>query len=172
MRNPRVVDVLAVAVGVTALMGSIYTSFPWIIGQDRDAGGRSAAQYQAELSPGSGRTENEYDIDNIIAAHLFGDPSAETETADTASAPETRLQLKLLGMIASSDQRYARALIGVDSRNVSAYGVGDSINDTNAIVHAVDSGRVILKRGGAMESLNMDMPRIAVEIGKSAPNHQ
>lgn len=95
--------------------------------------------------------EAQYDVSKIIAAHLFGNPQAPAE--EPASVPETKLRINLMGLIASSDERFARAIIGVNDSKVQTYAVGENIEGTDASIHAVENRRVLLKRDNAVESL-------------------
>jgi len=102
---------------------------------------------------------NVYSIDNIVSAHLFG-VQQSASTAVTA-APKTRLKLNLMGLVASDDPRFARALIGLESAPPQSYAVGDEITRTDARVHAVERERVLLDRAGRIESLALDRVELA-----------
>lgn len=106
---------------------------------------------EVEPASTSVRQQN-YNISELINAHLFGEPPKQ-EVVQITEAPETKLRLNLLGMIASNDHQYARALISVNSNKLNAYKVGDPIEGTDATVYAVEENRVLLDRKGVMESL-------------------
>lgn len=108
------------------------------------------------------RAAPQYSVDKIVAAHLFGEEKEAVEEV-VEQAPETRLQMQLLGVIASSDGRLARAMIAVDRGNVGVYSVADDINNTDAKVRAVEAQRVLLDRAGTVESLSLQ--RKALETG-------
>jgi len=137
------------------LAASAWTSLTRIQGSER--GGDVASL--AELDGGDTATAS-YDADSIVSAHLFGDPR-RTEPRQVERAPETKLKLRLMGMIASANDDYARALIGVNTRNVGAYGVGDTVDGTDARIRSVEPRRVLLERGGALESLYLRMPSLS-----------
>lgn len=103
----------------------------------------------------------EYDVTQVIDAHIFGE-AKEPAREDVTRAPETKLQINLLGLIASADKRLARAILDVSSAKTEAYTIGQTIDGTNAIVHAVEPKRVLLKRGNALESLSLERQRLAV----------
>lgn len=140
------------AIALAALLWSTHH------GMDRLAPSwRSGFQYPSpsdgERAPGSElEQEARYDISDIAQAHLFG-IAAEPRPDSVVEAPETRLQLDLMGLVASADDRLARAIIRVNGTRVQPYAVGDSINGTDAAVHSVESRRVLLQRGGSLESL-------------------
>lgn len=157
-QDHKMVALLAVAAGAAALLSVVYTSFPWIDGRVKDTAGPEPRQSGLPYAS----TDLQYDIDDLVAAHLFGDPAEAGKTPDTTHAPETQLRLRLMGMISSGNQDFSRALIGVNSGEVSAYRVGEGIADTDAVVHSVDAGRVLLNRAGAMESLYLNLPRVTL----------
>lgn len=148
-------DVSVVAVAAAVLALAVYPVM------ERYAGSGVAHDQAAQrgaAAAGEGHASLQYDVDDIIAAHLMGRPPADDEPVDVAQAPETRLQLRLLGMIASANEQYARALIGVNARQVGAYGVGESVEGTDASIHSVEPRRVLLNRNGAVESLHLKTP--------------
>ena len=104
-----------------------------------------------------------YKVENIVAAHLFGEP--EKTKQDVDQAPKTKLKLSLLGVLATDNDSYARALIQVQSKKMRTYSVGDVIEGTDAALHKVESQRVILDRKGKFESLVMQRKNIATTAG-------
>lgn len=105
-----------------------------------------------ERSTTADSREHEFEVSRIIDAHLFGTPE-QNVAEEVTHAPETKLRLNLAGLVASADERYARAIIGVNNNRVKPYTVGQTIDGTDASVHAVEENRVLLKRGDALESL-------------------
>lgn len=110
--------------------------------------------------PGTGgaghdvNTPGEYDLSRIVEAHLFGEEQKQARVA-TTHAPETKLQINLLGLIASADEAFARAIIGVGGAKIRPYGIGQTIEGTDATIHSVERQRVLLQRGEALESLGL-----------------
>lgn len=103
-------------------------------------------------------------IAQISRWHLFGEvqqapaPAVETVT----DAPDTRLNLKLLGVMASTEPDAARAIIA-DSRGVEdTYAVGKQLPG-NAVLRAIYPDRVILESRGRLETLRL--PKESVSIG-------
>ena len=90
----------------------------------------------------------------IADSHLFGEADAAAPPTTAVSAPETRLNLKLLGTIAASDDSIAHAIITDDRKQTNVYFVEDPVPG-NATLHEVFPDRVILKRGGAYETLRL-----------------
>lgn len=94
-----------------------------------------------------------YRIQTLVDAHLFGTPEKTQPIVE--EAPKTKLKLNLLGVLATDNTDYARALIQVQSHKMKAYAVGDVIEGTDAALHKVENQRVILDRQGKFESLAM-----------------
>ncbi|WP_218310475.1 type II secretion system protein GspC [Alteromonas antoniana] len=90
--------------------------------------------------------------------NLFGDATASpqpVETTQVTDAPETRLNLTLTGVVASSLEQAGTAII--ENRNVqNVYGLGEKIEGTNATLQQVFRDRVIIKNGGQHETLMLD----------------
>ena len=101
------------------------------------------------------------DIARVAATHMFGaaDP-AEVQAASTINAPETRLNLKLRGILSATDADYSRAIIASGSQE-KVYAVGSSVPG-GAVVHSVLADRVILDRSGQLETLTL--PRQSADI--------
>lgn len=116
-----------------------------------------------ELPGGPARARAGSEIDTILKAELFGvalAPEAE-ETASGGAigdAPDTRLNLDLLGILASDDGPYSRALIGKPGGEEEPYSVGDDIS-SGVSLRAIYPDRVILARGGSLETLRLDKNR-------------
>ena len=95
------------------------------------------------------------DVQAIAGWHLFGEVAAEGPApAPVVQAPETRLNLKLAGILHSDTREQARAIIGQSGAPEQVYGVGDSIA-TGVELAAIERDRVILSRGGRLESLSL-----------------
>lgn len=106
-----------------------------------------------------------YKVENILAAHLFGKRERTKQAVE--QAPKTKLKLSLLGVLATDNDSYARALIQVQSKKMRTYSVGDIIEGTDAALHKVESQRVILDRQGKLESLVMVRKNIATSAGSA-----
>ena len=101
-------------------------------------------------------TSTAIDVEALANAHLFGEAKVEETPVDTAvvDAPETRLSLKLRGVVADEDPKTGIAMV-VDNRNdEKMYRVGDQVPG-GAKLHAVYEDRVILNRSGALETLSL-----------------
>jgi len=130
-------------------------------GQPRFDWTQPAPVVTAALPASTGNT----DFAAIAAAHLFGEADAEPPPAATASAPETRLNLKLRGTIAADDETIAHAIIADGSNSTRVYFIEDRVPG-GATLHEVQADRVILKRGGAFETLKL--PKMSENLGTPA----
>ncbi|WP_414829015.1 type II secretion system protein GspC [Alteromonas sp. H39] len=90
--------------------------------------------------------------------NLFGDATASpqpVETTQVTDAPETRLNLTLTGVVASTLEQAGTAII--ENRNVqNVYGLGEKIEGTNATLQQVFRDRVIIRNAGQHETLMLD----------------
>ncbi|MBN1377894.1 MAG: type II secretion system protein GspC [Gammaproteobacteria bacterium] len=91
--------------------------------------------------------------DTITSYHLFGQSDVPTAGNDVISAPETKLNLDLLGILAIGEQS-GLAIISGGGREEKVYKVGDQIPG-NAILKAVYADRVLLESSGGLETLMM-----------------
>jgi len=97
------------------------------------------------------------DVTAIAEAHLFGEANAEAAPVnddDAIDAPETRLNLTLRAAVADQGNRIAHAIIGDGSGTEKVYFVKDSVPG-GATLHKVHPDRVILNRGGVLETLRL-----------------
>jgi len=121
---------------------------------NKNAGNLTAAQRQAQSQLQGGQV----DLSQLQSLHLFGEynQAAKTETIEEiASAPETRLQLTLSGLVASDDMAIAAAVIE-HKKKQATYGIDDIIEGTRATLEKVLIDRVIIKQSGRLETLMLD----------------
>ena len=146
---------LVMVVAGLGLVGStgwwvVERHYPELLGKPANrAGGTPASATASENTP-----VPVYRVDTIVQAHLFGQPAKATEPAP-AEAPETKLKLDLIGVLASDNASFARALIRVNAKKEKTYAIGQQIDSTDALLHKIESERVILDRKGNYESLAM-----------------
>lgn len=98
----------------------------------------------------------------LSSANLFGKLSKEseqvanktpqTQTLDVGPTKETRLNLKLQGILASSDPDSAWAIIA-SGNSQALYKVGDPLKNAGVKLAKVEEQRVILNNNGVFESL-------------------
>jgi general secretion pathway protein C len=106
------------------------------------------------------QTQNKsLDLSKLQSLNLFG--AYNESIVDTAvetvvkNAPETRLKLKLSGLVASDKPETAAAIIEYKKQQ-ETYGVGDVIKGTRASLEQVLIDRVIIKQSGRLETLMLD----------------
>jgi general secretion pathway protein C len=107
------------------------------------------------VASSSTRSTAAVDINTIVNAHLFG--RYETAPAETAllSAPETPLNLTLVGLLADDRENYSRALIAVQNADEKGYAIGDDVT-RGVTLQAIFPDRVILSRNGRLETLSLE----------------
>ena len=99
----------------------------------------------------------------ISNACLFGcAPVAATVPSD-GTAPITSLPLVLTGIISADDPQNGLAILGQTAQNAKVFAVGDNVPG-GAKLHAVYNDKVIIDRGGVLETLML--PR---QVAPGAP---
>jgi general secretion pathway protein C len=116
---------------------------------------------------------NAVDPQALVASHLFGEYRAPTDPAlsEMSEAPDTRLNLTLMGIFAGTGERGSRALISSSDGEEKPYAVGDDVTRGTRL-QAIFPDRVILARDGRLETLRMDKdapPRALAADGAPAP---
>jgi len=110
------------------------------------------------------------DISRIGQWHLFGEiqkVSAAPVTQMT-EAPDTRLNLKLHGLLASSDPIAARAIIADGKGVEEAYAVDQQLPG-NAVLREIYADRVILEHRGRLETLRLPKDEIvSAKVSRTA----
>lgn len=101
----------------------------------------------------------------LAMRHLFGTTEVVVDTA--AEAPETRLDLKLIGVFATADSS-ALAIIAPGRRPEALYGIGDSLPG-NATLRAVYADRVVLERDGVLETLRLPHESLGAGVSIGTP---
>jgi len=94
------------------------------------------------------------DISPLIKAYLFGKPKpAKTQIISRTPPPETKLNLKLHGIYYSSDPTMSYAMISTANGKSTSYRVGQTVSNSGALLHQIQSRRIILLRNGRHETL-------------------
>jgi general secretion pathway protein C len=127
----------------------LYSEFDWT----------ARPQYATHIMPKGDSVR--IDFPAIANAHLFGEAGAEP--INTAiDAPETQLNLQLRGTIAAGDETMAHAIIADGDGKDKVFFINDTLPG-GAVLHEVYTDRVILNRGGVLETLRL--PRTSKSLG-------
>ena len=105
----------------------------------------------------------------IAAAHLFSDYQAPPDPAlaQMDKAPDTRLSLTLMGILAADRDQESRALIGTQDGEEKPYSVGDDVV-RGVNLQAIFPDRVILARNGQLETLRLDKDKAGAPLPAGA----
>ena len=119
-------------------------------------------------APSAARSAAPLDLEPVLGAHLFGEASATPAPVvqQVEDAPETRLSLKLRGIIAGDDPSGGLAIVADNRGEEKLYKVGDAVPG-GAKVHEVQDDRVILNRGGILEALRLPKEFAAAARGRA-----
>lgn len=124
---------------------------------------RQAAWHPPSVAPAQ-RAQTAGDPVRVITqAALFGryQAPAAPSVAALANAPETNLNLDLLGILANRARpQDSRAVIAGGSGGEKPYAIGDAIGD-GVTLKAIFPDRVVLSRRGKLETLRLDKDRPA-----------
>lgn len=107
--------------------------------------------------------QNTSNISDISQWHLFGQVekvSASRPVEKAIDAPDTRLNLKLSGILASSNLLSARAIIMGGKGSEDSYAIGDDLPG-NAVLREIYTDRVILEYRGRLETLRLPKETLA-----------
>ncbi|WP_427981006.1 type II secretion system protein GspC [Agarivorans sp.] len=101
------------------------------------------------------------DLSSLNKLHLFGEFQANKTTktpekiVSANNAPKTNLKLTLSGLVASSDQSKALAIVEHRGKQ-QTYGIDESIEGTQAVIKEIQSERIIILHKGKYESVLLD----------------
>jgi general secretion pathway protein C len=111
-----------------------------------------------QIKPQAAADSPRANVNQLINQQLFGKavaaPTAKP-APDTSNAPETRLNLKLAGVILSENPDLSRALIADNNGKQKSYAVGDPIEGASASIHEIYADHVVLERNGRYETLRL-----------------
>jgi general secretion pathway protein C len=91
-----------------------------------------------------------FDVQAVVAAHLFGIEAPDPSARDPANAPLSSANLVLAGTIATQDPKRGIAIISAGGPS-KVYSVGDNVN--GASLYSVYLDHAILDRDGNLETL-------------------
>ncbi len=107
-------------------------------------------------------TTGQNQVRQISQWHLFGkvQKDAPKVVAKATDAPDTRLNLKLRGVLASDDPAFAMAIIADGKGKEDAYALEAKLPG-NAVLKEIYADRVILEYRGRLEALRLPIEAIA-----------
>jgi len=111
------------------------------------------------------------DLDTLTALNLFGETEKNKGSRDTKNAPKTSLNVRLIGVSASSNPERSAAIIQQGSQQ-QTYIIGESLGSSSVTVAEIHADRVILDNNGRLETLQMedigeDRPALALVVDNS-----
>lgn len=136
----------------------------WTLGQvvwlTQDASPQMVAWQPSPPPRGQGQTSERLNVAELKAMQLFGvynenKPQPVVRQPVVQDAPKTRLNLVLVGAVASSNPQTSLAVIANRGQQAT-YGVGEEIEGTRAKLKAVLVDRVIIENEGRDETLMLE----------------
>lgn len=109
------------------------------------------------------------EIARLSQWHLFGvvPKTLPKPTATVTEAPDTRLNLKLRGVVASSEPTAARAIIADGKGKEESYAIDETLPG-NAVLREIYADRVILEYRGRLETLRLPKESTAGALAPAA----
>lgn len=128
--------------------------------------------WQAKTVSVSASNRSGFQVSDVLGMNLFGRyqqnaPVVKKEPVKQ-DAPETRLNLTLVGVVASSSPQTSLAVI-TNRGKQNTYGLNEAIEGTRATLQAVYVDRVIIRNSGRDETLMLDGVKFSKEQSRSAP---
>ncbi len=146
--------VLPVLVTIILVIACSYTlsQITWLLIPDDTTSERPPSTSRSSGKPAAAALQN---YRHISDAHLFGIfQQGETTTRITTSAPDTRLNLVLKGILAATPMENANAIISIGKNGAEDnYAIGDKVS--SATIREIHEDRIILERSGRLETLRM-----------------
>lgn len=122
----------------------------------------------AQQTPQHPANANRVSVSQIQRLHLFGEARQQAVVKpkiETKDAPDTRLNLKLRGVLASDSATQARAIVADAKGKEDAYAVEDKLPG-NALLKEIYPDRIILEYRGQLETLRLPKNAIKGAAGR------
>ncbi|MCH8502287.1 MAG: type II secretion system protein GspC [Aliidiomarina sp.] len=95
-------------------------------------------------------------IEAVRGLNLFGEYGARpTQQAQRIEAPETTLNVRLVGVTASSNPSLSAAIVQQGNNQV-VYIIGETISGSRAVVREIHADRILIENGGRMETVYLE----------------
>jgi general secretion pathway protein C len=113
---------------------------------------------QVSVSGAKAQSASSSELERVIAAKLFGQYQAKTEAVvqTVTDAPQTTLNLKLTGVVATGKTPEQGTAIIENNGVEQVYAIDEQIDGSGAVLKQVIEDRVILQVNGRMETLMLD----------------
>ncbi len=164
--NKRPVSTKTLTRGITWLL---VVMFAWILGRLIWAAVQpttAVSRWQPQVQASASSQQAGLKVSDILAMNLFGNyrqgAAVVKQEPVKQDAPQTRLNLRLVGVVASSQTKTTLAVIAHQGKQ-NTYGLSEAIDGTRATLQAVYADRVIIRNSGRDETLMLD----GVEFGKA-----
>ncbi|MCP1339205.1 type II secretion system protein GspC [Idiomarina sp. M1R2S28] len=110
-------------------------------------------------------------LETLTALNLFGAAERGNRSESVQNAPKTSLNVRLIGVSASSNPERSAAIIQQGSKQ-QTYIIGESLGSSSVTVEEIHADRVILDNNGRLETLKMedigeDRPALSLIVGDS-----
>lgn len=150
-RIPRLLANLLLA-GLVVYLALVLARTTWLIAWDE----RPVAMVSSPAVT-SGMNAASRRLQPMAAYEFFGRPEEQSRVAEVVrrSAPETRLNLRLEGVMVAERPEDSGAIVAGSNGVTEHYRVGDVLPG-NAELAEVEPGRVLIRRNGQYESLTFD----------------
>jgi type II secretion system protein C len=129
-------------------------------------------QHEVKALPGATRPQaRKVDYRRLENFHLFGKaakPSVDSLAKKIIKAPETRLNLQLLGVVFDRDTKSGLAIIKAPGVPQKPYRKGDKLPG-NAHLFAIENRRIILERNNRHEVLTLK--KFNLQSQKTSPDN-
>ncbi len=124
---------------------------------------QTGVNYQFDDLPTANKAPVKADISAIVDKHVFGripeipkqSPAVVKKAEPVKQAPKTKLNIKLTGIIVGTTPENGMAMLEVERGRTLVVSVGEKIGKTDAILHQVLPGEVLIDRDGTIESIKM-----------------
>ncbi|MCW8331067.1 type II secretion system protein GspC [Photobacterium sp. SDRW27] len=128
--------------------------------------------WQAKTVSVSASNGSGFQVSDVLGMNLFGRYQQNAPVVKKQpvkqDAPETQLNLTLVGVVASSNPQSSLAVITHRGKQ-NTYGLNEAIEGTRATLQAVYVDRVIIRNRGRDETLMLDGVKFSKEQQRSAP---
>lgn len=155
LRLPESARLAAWATGLMSIvLGIVFAHLTWTVLVPDPAPVSMVATTNTSTAARPGKVMG---LDVVAAMHLFGHSVKKVEAPKVQApidAPDTRLNLKLKGVMATSDPALAGALISEGSGQEKHYRLDDMLPG-GAVLKEVHADRVLLQRNGRFETLRL-----------------